>query len=166
MFKMISLLLLLTAPAFADVSVPRAKQYAWTKYDVAVIGGESVPHASGLSLPAGAIITNVWFYINTQFAATGTESLGISCVGSQDIMAYTPLKTTSQDRLLSGNVSGSSFTGAAAPIPATPTVLNFSQGYGSVPNACNVTFDVRGASGYTPYTAGAGTAIIEYFKLQ
>lgn len=161
----LALCLFLPILAHADVSVPRAKQYAWFEYSVARDGGASVSRPIGLKLPAGAIITNVWMYINTQFAASGTESLGVSCVGSQDIMAYTSVKNIAKDRILSGNISGSVFTGAAAPIPASPTTLDFSQGYGSIPSACNVTIDVRGASGYTPYTNGVATGIIEFFRL-
>lgn len=165
MTALFSLLLFIPSVAFADVSVPRAKQYLWTQYDVSTMGGASVSHGMGVALPAGAITTSVWVYINTQFAASGTESLGISCNGSQDIMAYQPVKNIAADRLLSGVIATGSFTGAAAPIPTPPTTLNFSQGFGSTPNGCNVSFDFRGNAGDTPYTAGKATALIEYFKL-
>lgn len=166
MKALIALAVFLPSLAFADVSVPRAKQYAWTQYDVALQGGASVAHAQNLALPAGAIITNVWVYINTQFAASGTESLGISCAGSQDIMAYSSVKNLPVDRMLAGRLNADGGTGAAAPIPASPTALNLSQGYNSVPSGCNVTVDVRnGGAAYTPYTAGKMTALIEYFKL-
>lgn len=166
MKALIALVLFLPTLAMADVSVPRAKQYAWTQYDVALQGGASVAHAQNLALPAGAIITNTWLYINTQFAASGTESLGVSCVGSQDLMAYTSVKNLPVDRMLAGRLTADSGTGAAAPIPASPTALNLSQGYNSVPNGCNVTVDVRnGGAAYTPYSAGKATLIIEYFKL-
>lgn len=151
--------------AHADVSVPRAKQYAWFDYSVSRDGGSSVPHPINLSVPAGSIITGVWVYINTQFAASGTESLGLSCIGSQDIMAYSSIKNTAADRMLSGVIATGSFTGAAAPIPASPTALNLSQGFGSVPNDCGMIVNVRGDSGYTPYTSGKLTGIIEYFRL-
>lgn len=165
MKALISLLLFLPSLAFADVSVPRAKQYLWTKYDVSQQGGASTPHGMGVALPAGVIVTSVWVYINTQFAASGTESLGISCNGSQDIMAYQSVKNIAADRILSGVIATGSFTGSAAPILAIPTTLNFSQGFGSTPNGCNVSFDFRGNAGDTPYTSGAATALIEYFRL-
>src|SRR5437016_209596 len=114
MKALISLCFFLPSVAFADVSVPRAKQYAYTVYDVAVSGGASVSHGIGLALPSGAIITNAWVYINTQFAASGTESLGISCAGSQDLVAYTPLKNIAADRVLSASLAGSTYTGAAS----------------------------------------------------
>jgi hypothetical protein len=164
MKRLISLLLFLPTLAFADVSVPRAKQYAWTQYDVAVLGGASTPKNLGLTLPAGAIITDVWVYINTQYASAGTESLGLQCAGTLDLMAYTPMSAVPADRIFASRMLGNTFNGSAAPIPASPTNLNFSQGFGSVPTACNVTAVVRSDSGYNPYTAGNATFIIEYFK--
>lgn len=154
-------LIFLPQIAFADVSIPRSKQYAYTLFDVSQIGGAVGAHASGLTLPAGAIITNVWLYINTQFASSGTESLGVSCGGSQNIMAYTGIKNTAADRLLAASISGSLFTGAAAPLPASPTVDNLSQGFASVPSDCSLAFDVL----TTGYTAGKATLILEYFRL-
>lgn len=162
---LVSLAMFLPCLAFADVSVPRAKQYLWSKFDVSQQGGDSVSHGMGVALPAGSVISSVFVYINTQFASSGTESLGISCNGSQDIMAYQPVKNIAADRVLSGVIATGSFTAAAAPIPTPPTTLNYSQGFGSTPNGCNLSFDVRGASGFSPYTAGAATALIEYFKL-
>lgn len=166
MLKFLIPLLFLAQVAMADVSVPRSKQYAWFVYDTSTSGGGSVAHAMGLTLPGPAVITNVWVYINTQFAASGTESLGVSCLGSQDVMAYAPIKSIAADRLLAGSISGTAFTGAAAPIPATPTTLNLSQGFASVPTSagCDVIVNVRGDAGYTPYTAGKLTGIVEYFK--
>ncbi len=150
---------------FASVSVPRAKQYAWFTYDVARDGGQSVPHSIGLFLPAGAILTNLYVYINTKFAASGTESLGLSCEGSEDLMAYSSIKNVAINSMYGAAVTGNTFNGGAAPIPAVPTVLDFSQGYASIPAACEVKINVRGDSLYTPYTAGKLTGIIEYFKL-
>lgn len=165
MKALVSLLLFIPSLCFADVSVPRAKQYLWTVYDVAQQGGASISHGQGVALPSGAVITAAWVYINTQFAASGTESLGISCNGTQDIMAYQSVKNIAADRMLSGVIATASFTGATVPIVAVPTTLNLSQGFGTTPNGCNVTVDVRGNSGDTPYTAGRATAIVEYFKL-
>lgn len=164
---MLSLILslFLAVPSYADVSVPRAKQYLWSVYDVAGEGGASTAHPLGVSVPAGAIITNAWVYINTQFAASGTESLGISCLGSQNIMAYNTVKNVAKDRMFSAQVSSSDYTGAAALIPEAASPLDINAGYVSVPAACGLTVDVRGDSGYTPYTSGKLTIILEYFKL-
>ncbi len=164
MKALISLILLLPSIAFADVSVPRAKQYAWFNYNVVRDGGQSTAHPLNLDLPGQAVITGVYVYINQQFAASGTESLGISCVGSQDIMAYAPMKALPADRMYAGLLSASTFNGAAAPIPNGAAALNLSQGYGSVPSNCNVKVDIRGDSGYTPYTAGDATGVVEFFR--
>lgn len=158
------LLFFITLPAFASVSVPRSKQYVWSVYDVAVSGGQSVPHPLGVSVPGSAIMTNAWVYINTQFAAAGTESLGISCLGSQNIMFYNTVKNVPKDRMFSANLSGSTYTGAGALIPENASALNLSQGFTSVPVPCELTVNVRGDSGYTPYTAGKATIILEYFR--
>lgn len=151
--------------AQADVSVPRSKQYLWSVYNVATSGGQSTAHSLGVSVPAGAIITNAYVYINTQFAASGTESLGISCLGSQDIMAYNTVKNVLADRMFQSDLGTATYTGAGAPISAIATALNLSQGFGSVPSACGLVVNVRGNSGDTPYTAGKATIILEYFKL-
>lgn len=172
MKALISLLIFLPSLAFADVSVPRAKQYLWTTYDVSVLGGASTAGSQrainlGAILPSGAILTNMWVYINTQFAASGTESLGITCTGAAstpDLMAFTTVKNIAADRLLSARVSGDVYTGAAALIPPSPTVLNLSQGFGSVPADCAVSAVIQGNSGFTPYTAGKLTAIVEFFR--
>ncbi len=173
MKALISLLLFLPTLAFADVSVPRAKQYAWTTYDVSVMGGASTPGgqnsiATGLVIPAGGIITDIWIYINTQFAATGTESLGLACgqgnAPAPDLMAFTPVKNISADRILASRMLGNTFTGGAALLPPVPTALNFSQGFGSIPTDCTVYAVIQGTSGFTPYTAGKLTAIVEYFR--
>lgn len=166
MKALISFLLFFPCLAFADVSVPRAKQYAYTTWDMAAQGGSSTAHATGLTLPAGAVISDVWVYINTSFSASGpSSSLGISCGGSQNLMAYTNVSGVAPDRLYLGQATGATFNGAAAPIPLNTAALNFSQGFGSVPSACNVTFDVNSSAGYTPFTAGKATLWVEYFRL-
>ncbi len=165
MKSLLFLILFLPSIAFADVSIPRAKQYAYTVFDVSQVGGASIPHPQNLTLPAGSIITNAWLYINMQFAASGTESLGVSCGGSQNILAYTPIKSVAADRMLSGVIATGSFTGAAALLPVAPTVLDLSRGFGSIPVDCSLSFDVRGDAGYTPYTGGKGTLILEFFRL-
>ncbi len=166
MFKFLIPLFLITTIANASVSVPRAKSYLWSVYDVAVTGGQSTPHSLGVSVPGSSIITNAWVYINTQFAASGTESIGISCLGTQNIMFYNTIKNVPKDRIFSAGLSHTSYTGAAALIPENSvSPLNLSQGYASVPSPCGLTVDVRGDSGYTPYTAGKMTIILEYFNL-
>ena len=164
---MLSLIFALAFSPFshADVSVPRAKQYVWSVYDVAQSGGASVPHALGVTVPAGAIITNAYVYINTQFTAAGTESLGISCAGTQNIMFYNTVKNLAVNKMFQGRIGTATYNGSAPPIGEAAAALDLSQGYVSVPAACGLTVNVRGDSGYTPYTAGRATIILEYFKL-
>ena len=162
--------------AEADVSVPRAKQYAQAVFDVSVLGGATVPGTQniinlGTVLPAGIVITDAWVYINTAFAATGTESIAIQCAGNQDILNFTSIKNLAADRMLASRMLGNTFNGSSSLIPSSPTSLNFGQGYGSVPatgstvNGCPVSVEIQGLSSYTPYTSGKLTTIIEYFKL-
>lgn len=164
--------------SYADVSVPRGKQYAYAIYDVSLEGGATVVGGQNIiplnvQLPAGIIITDEWVYINTQFAASGNESLAIQCSGNQDLMAFTTLKNIAADRVLGSRMLGNTFNGGAALLPASPTNLNFSQGFGSVPvassaNGCQVSVEIQGVgspNNFTPYTSGKFTAIIEYFKL-
>lgn len=177
MKALIALLLFLPTLSFADVSVPRAKQYAWTTYDVSVLGGNSVagtqnPINLGLALPSGIVITDVWVYINTSFSApgVGSNSLGLACVSSgvnnqPDLMAFTAIGAVPANNIYEGRMTGGTYVGAGPLISSVPTALNFNQGYGSVPNGCNVKAVIQGQSGFLPYTAGKLTAIIEYFKL-
>lgn len=155
--------------AQADISVPRAKQYAYTVFDASANGGNNGLSAgsvsTGLTLQAGTVVTNAWVYIQTQFAASGSESFGVSCVGSQDIVAYQPVKNLAPNSIFGGQpVSTLSNTSAVIPTLGYASALVPS---GSVPSACNVVVNVRGgaASGYTPYTAGKATLILEYFRL-
>jgi hypothetical protein len=164
MKALIFALFFLPVLAHADISTPRAKQYAYTVFDVANGSGASVPHSQGLVLTAGSIITNAWVYINTQFAASGTESLGISCAGSQDIMAYLSVKNIVVNKVLQAQL-GSYLYGATAVIGAAAQTVDVSGGFGSIPTDCQVVVNVRGDAGYTPYTGGKLTAIIEFFKL-
>lgn len=161
---LISMLFVVPA-ARADVSVPRAVQYLWTVFDTATQGGASVAHPMGVSVPSGVVILGEYVYINTQFAAAGTESIGVSCVGSQDLMAYSSIKSIAADRMFSGGISNTAFNGSAAPINAAAVPLNLSQGFGSVQSPCQVIVNVRGNSGDTPYTSGKLTLILSYFKL-
>jgi len=165
---MLSLLLslFLVSPANADVSVPRAKQYAWTTYDVAVLGGQSTGHALGLQLPAGSIVTDVWVYINTAFTDSGTGSLGLQCAGTNDLMAYNDITGFSAGTAVGRHLLPNAFpTGSIIPENAVAGALTLSSANGSIATACDVAAVVRSDAGYVPLTAGKLTAIIEYFKL-
>lgn len=166
MLKLLAALFLLPS-AYADVSVPRAKQYAYTIYDVATNGGASVPHNLGLYLEEGSVITDAWVYINTAFTDSGTGSLALQCAGTRDIMAYLDPTIYAKDsvigRQLQPVASGAFNTSFIPQAPDTATVMNFQNG--SIPSKCAVTAVVRGDSGFVPLTAGKMTVILEYFKL-
>jgi hypothetical protein len=165
MFKFLLPLFLIGSIAHADVSVPRAKQYLWTVYDVAQSGGQSVAHPLGVKLPAGAILTNAWVYINTAFTDSGTGSFAISCAGTRDIMDYNDITALSMNSMVGIASLPNPFTGTASYIPQNmPAAVSFASS-GSVVSACEVNAVVRGDSGYVPLTGGKATIILEYFKL-
>lgn len=150
--------------AQADLSVPRSKQYAWSVYDVSVLGGSSTSHPLGLTLPGGAVVTDVWVYINTVFAASGTESLALQCAGTTDLMAYNSVKNLAVNNMLGGRLAGTASANSAVIGSNGGGNAVALVGFGSIPSDCSVSAIVRGDSGYTPYTAGKATFIIEYFR--
>lgn len=162
---LIALALLVPSLSFADVSVPRSKQYLWTVFDVSANGGILGTHNQGVYLPAGAIITQEWVYIDQQFASSGTESLGFGCVGATDLMASNSVKNIAATTVISsllgsvqpGTAGNGSFIGQA--IVANGGSFLYNGGFGSIPAACQVTALVS----TTKYTAGKATLIVEYF---
>lgn len=172
MLKVLSLLFLMFAAvaAQADVSVPRSKQYAITTYDVSVNGGESVPHNTGLVLPAGAFVTDVWVYINTAFTDSGTGSFAIQCAGTNDLMMYNDITALSVNDVIGRHLqpvanNAISASGGFIGPSATTGKINMSFQNGSIPSACEVKAIVRGDSGFVPLTAGKASIVVEYFKL-
>lgn len=165
MIHLIAAVFLIPCIAFADVSVPRSKQYLWTVYDVATSGGESVTKNLGVSLPGGAIVTDTWVYINTPFAASGNESLALQCGGTRNLMAYNGMKLIPVNSALQAHL-GLSLLGSGAMITegaSVQSVLNLGN-VASVPADCAMQAVIRGDAGFTPYTAGKATVIIEYFR--
>lgn len=160
------LLALFLIPGFAkaDVSVPRSKQYLRTVFDVAG-GGNIGQHNLGVNMPAGAILTNAWAYINTQFASSGSESLGFGCAGTNEIMALNSVKNIPAATVLSsllGSVQpGVGGNGAfiGQNIVANGGSFLYDGGFGSTPTSCQVYATVSGGN----YSAGKATLIVEYF---
>lgn len=75
-----------------------AKKYAKFVYEPAVHGGASAStNALGVFLPAGALITGIYVYINTVFNGEGGGAKGgsvaIQCSGTRDLMEYQDLET-------------------------------------------------------------------------
>jgi hypothetical protein len=167
MKMLFTLFALLPSLAFADVSVPRSMQYLWTTYDVSRDGGASTAHSLGAYMPAGAVVVSEYVYINTQFAASGTESLAFQCAGTDDLMAFNAVKSITADQVLQAHLGTTNFNnGSASAVigaDANATKVALNAGYGSIPTVCEVKAVVQSTSGFTPYTAGKATLIVQYF---
>jgi hypothetical protein len=161
----LSLLSLVTCVevAKADLSVGLAKKYARVVYDVALNGGSSTSHPLDATLPAGAVITDLWVYINTAFTDGGTSSLALQCGGTTNLMGYQDIAADAENDVFAVARSGLTFNGSSTTfIPESSSAPV--AGISSVPSACEVTAVVRSDSGYSPYTGGKLTALIEYFQ--
>lgn len=156
-------LFILAAPAQADLSVGLAKKYARVIYDVSLNGGQSTGHDLDATLPANAVITDLWVYINTAFVDGGTGSLALQCAGTRDLMDWQDAGAISMNSVFAVARDGLTFDGSSTTFLPDPSV-SASAGISSLPEACNVTAVVRSDSGYTPYTAGKLTLLIEYFQ--
>lgn len=152
-----------TAPAYADLSVGLSKKYARVIYDVSLNGGGSTSHSLSAQMPAGAIVTDLYVYINQAFTDSGTGSLALECAGTRDLMAYRDITANSINDMFSVQVAHTNNT-ATAMIGESGETSAAAAGIVSIPTSCQVEAVVRGDSGYVPLTAGKLTAIIEYFQ--
>lgn len=148
-----------------------ARKYAKAVYDVALDGGSSTASKDlGVTLPAGAVITGIYVYVNTAFTAAGggagVNSLALQCAGTRDLMGYQRATSLNADSILGRSASSTALDWAASGAAIGPSKDNQELQVPSVPTACSVTAVVRGDSGYEAYTAGKLTAIIEYFNRQ
>lgn len=137
-----------------------ARKMARFQYDVAVDGGSSTVHSSGVIIPAGAVITDVLVYINTAFTDSGAGSVRINCANNGDIMAYKDLTAYSINSLFYGGISPSSPAGSAMISAGAANV----SGATSITSACTLKTEVRSDAGYVPQTAGKMTVVVEYFN--
>ena len=150
----------------ASESAAGARKYARVTYDVSVDGGQSSPstHSLGVTLPAGAVVTSVLVYINSAFSGgTQSESLAFQCnAGQKDLMDWQNMEALGINALIYGGLTPTApstlavLKGGDTPAPAQA-------GWVSIPTACEVKALVRNNSGYTPYSTGNATAVIEYF---
>lgn len=158
---------LITLPAHADLSVGVSKKYARAVYSVSLNGGSSTSHALNAQLPAGAVITDLYVYINEKFenstvsSANSVSSVALQCVGTRDLMEYQDLVQELKNDMYAAKVTETAY-GASQMIPISQPASP--AGIASVPSNCQVTAVVRGDSGFVPYTSGKLTAIIEYFQ--
>jgi hypothetical protein len=149
--------------AHATLSVGLAKKYARAVYDVSLNGGASTSHDLNAQLPAGAVITDFYVYINTAFTDSGTGSLAIQCSGTRDLLDWQDITAASVNYFYGSRRAQNTFNGSSTTmVPESTSAV--AVGIGSVPSPCNVTAVVRSSSGYVPLTAGKLTAVIEYFQ--
>lgn len=162
----ITLLLGLTffaGDVFASRSIGVGKQYARIVYDVGATNGNSTAHGLGVKLPANAVITDLWVYINTAFESSGTSRLALQCAGTRDLMEYVNISAGDEDKVYVARRAEATFnfdSTGIIPADTEPQVA----GSGSVASECEVTAVVRGDSGDTPFTAGKATVLLEYFR--
>jgi hypothetical protein len=71
--------------------VDRAKRVARVTYDASVTGGFGI--CTGKFLPANALITDSYGFINTAFTAGATANLAVTCEDGGNILAATEMST-------------------------------------------------------------------------
>lgn len=143
-----------------------ARKFSKAIYDVSSDGGSSVSHGLGVSIPAGALVTGVYVYINTAFAdgSASSSSLALECEDTRNLMEYKNMELVPISALLYGSHAEPTAASSSSFIPSAANGAgSISSGLGSIGSACEVKAVVRGDAGYVPYTAGKATAVIEYF---
>lgn len=154
---------LVTQNANATLSVGLSKKYTRAVYNVALNGGASVSHDLDATLPAGAVITDLWVYIDTAFTDGGTSSVALECGATRNLMDWQDIAAESINDVYVVSRTGGTYTNSSTTFFADPTSAT-AVGIGSIPAACDVKAVVRSDAGYAPYTAGKLTALIEYFQ--
>lgn len=144
-----------------------ARKMARFEYDVSLDGGASSPSTKslGVTLPANAVVTSLLLYVNTTFSdGAQVESLAIQCnADKRDLMDWVDIGSLDANSIIFGGISPTAASALALiPSPALLTGVEKS-GAVSIPTACEIKALVRGDSGYTPYTAGKLTGVVEYF---
>lgn len=100
-------------------------------------------HASGIVIPANAIIRQVWFYTKTSLVSTGNNgTIAVSCNGANDIFSAADIDASS-------GVAGQ--IGAGVQVGTAATMLKVS-------TACDITFTVA----VNAFTAGKMDWFIDY----
>jgi hypothetical protein len=104
-------------------------------YDVAIDGGDVAAHGLGKRLPANAIITRSFFYVDTQFVDGGTGTVALSCEDANNIKTATDITGNSAGALVEGESTGaaSAFKSSiAASCEITATVATAEQTAGKL----------------------------------
>ncbi len=131
------------APASTSgLHVPRVARIIWDPTGVA--GDRTVAnHASGVTIPANAVIRQVWFYTKTSLvSASNNGTIAVQCNNANDIFSAADIDATT-------GVAGQIGTGV--PIGTAATMLK-------VVAACDITFVV----GTNAFTGGKMDWFIEY----
>lgn len=145
-----------------------AKKYARVTYQPSVDGGDSAStNGLGVFLPAGALITDIIVYVNTNFDGVGGGTKGgsvaLQCSGTRDLMEYHDMEAWATPKYLArmlGHAAAIGF-GAGSLIAAQQTATI--QGIGSsVSSRCEIKAVVRGDSGDEALSSGLLTAFIGY----
>lgn len=106
------------------------------------LGTSGSTHGLGVYLPAGALITQSWFYTVTQFTGSGSQ-LKMTCEDAGNVMAATGITG-----ITAGTITAAASTGSAATMVA------------AIAAQCQVTADWSAGTG--PATAGKGIWFIRY----
>lgn len=149
---------------FHELEQGRVKSVSFV-YDYSVYGGDSTADIDlGVDLPANAVVTKLFLYVNDRFTDSGTGSLQLYCESAEDLMAYRDMTVYANDAaLFAGITYTAANSGGAGAIIGTG--VSSVTTYNSIASSCSVKARVRGDSGYVPLTGGKLTGVIEYFKL-
>ncbi len=121
-----------------------ARRIARATYNCAASGCTVGAHTLGVTIPAKALITRSYIYVDTQLADTGTCTHAISCEDANNIKTATDL---------TGSAAGAFIEGASTGTAATMV--------GSIAADCLITFTVADGGACVPAT-GKGTVFVEY----
>lgn len=145
-----------------------ARKYARAVYNVLFDGGSSGSEINlGVQLPAGAVVQQIFVYINTAFTLAGggaaTNSLALQCAGTRELIGYFNIKAIPADYGAQYSVSGDArlqqfSSGSFIPVSSDDKFVQVA----SVPTACNLTVVIRGSSGDEAFATGKASFIVEY----
>lgn len=133
---------MLEAPSAKGLYVPRVARVTWDPSGVS--GDRTVAaHTSGVTIPANAVIRQVWFYTKTSLvSASNNGTIAVSCNSANDIFSAADIDATTG---VAGQIGSGVETGTAANMLKVST-------------ACDVTFTVA----VNAFTAGKMDWFIEY----
>ena len=129
---------MIAAQSSEGLHVKRVARAVW---DYAVDGGTVAAHATGVILPANALIIRSYIYVVTQIVDAGSGTMAISCEDANNIKTATDL---------TGSAAGAFIEGAQTGAISAAT--------GAIAAACDITFTIATAAA----TAGKLIVFVEY----